>query len=297
MSPGTQSALQSIQNRANAQAGDLTNMQNTLSNQFNNPIVHKDGRGMDHLRGVLDNKDYVNPHIRDALQYAIGDVSAQNKLAFSRSGRYGSGAHQGALAREVGRLSAETLGAAAERERDRRIGVAGALEQLNQGGERIDLAGRGQQLQTGGAIANMGNEAIRNNLYALQAAQTGENYQQRAYDNNFQNQMNQYMLPQQALSNYHNVIGNIASTFGQQTSEGESKTTQTTKQTPSLFDSLSRLATGAFGAYNAFGGFGGFGAGGGINPMAATNFNQLMPRYGFNYGQQYNPFAGMSPVG
>ena len=94
--------LMNIRNRANAQSGGFNDVQNMLLKQAQqgSPTYSRDASAKTFLEGVVNNQGGINPNIRRALDYALADVGAAQNTAFSSAGRYGSGAHAGALARE-----------------------------------------------------------------------------------------------------------------------------------------------------------------------------------------------------
>ena len=278
--------LMNIRNRANAQSGGFNDVQNMLLKQAQqgSPTYSRDASAKTFLEGVVNNQGGINPNIRKALDYALADVGAAQNTAFSSAGRYGSGAHAGALARETGRLSANTLSEAYERERDRKMSASDLLERHGLGAFGANLEGQRQGIANARGYSDMNNEAIRNLLYGAEADKQIGMYEQLGRDNTFQNQMNQYMMPQQSLGGLGGLLANIAQLGGTSETEGKSKTTS--KSTPSLFDSIAKLATGAFSAYTGFGGFGNMGATG-TNMNA---FSSLLPQGGVIPSQIYRDY-------
>ena len=138
------------------------------------------GQGRDYYSDVLSGKFLSgNPHI-DALIAAMSeDVGSAVDSRFSVNGRYGSGAHQGVLARELGKINAGIRYGNYTDEMARMDEAAGAGGRQN----TADLAGLLQALGQGAEMPYIPATTLANSLGALfsggqeksQSTQKGQN--------------------------------------------------------------------------------------------------------------------------
>jgi hypothetical protein len=115
-----------------------------------------------------------NPHLDAMFNRAAGKVADTTNAQFSLGGRYGSGAHTGALADSLGGLASNIYGQNYESERGRQLGAAGQLGAFQQG----DLSRQGGLLSQLGAFGESGmnrrlGAASDINSYGLAQGQQG----------------------------------------------------------------------------------------------------------------------------
>lgn len=102
-----------------------------------------------------------NPFLDSSINYAIDDANDAGNSAFSSAGRYGSGAHQGVLAREAGRISANARMGAYEAERGRMDSAAGAFGGMNMAAVGADEEARRAADNDALAAAGMADQNYR----------------------------------------------------------------------------------------------------------------------------------------
>lgn len=121
----TQQAMGSIQNTANANMGGQ-GLSGQYQNLINNGGLTEDQRRMmggyydistsggyndamksaqNNVQGVANSKYSVSPELQTVLDQTGAQVAGQVNLGASAAGRYGSGMHQGAVAKNVGEVT------------------------------------------------------------------------------------------------------------------------------------------------------------------------------------------------
>jgi hypothetical protein len=191
-----------------------------------------------------------NEHMMRALDMAAEKAGHAVGSAMSGAGRYGSGVHQGTLAREVGDIYSRGLMQSTENDLNRQMAATGAIDQARQGYGGMQLSALGGRTGVEGAnIANRAgaagqysdtlfrgaDNAMRYGLSApaidemryagderllqIGAAQRGELQQENAANQSYFNEMRD--APYGALSRYTSIINGSpggAAGFGTATS-------------------------------------------------------------------------------
>jgi hypothetical protein len=191
-----------------------------------------------------------NEHMMAALDMAAEKAGHAVGSAMSGAGRYGSGVHQGTLAREVGDIYSRGLMQSTENDLQRQMAATGAIDQARQGYGGMQLSALGGRTGVEGAnIANRAgaagqysdtlfrgaDNAMRYGLSApaidemryanderllqIGAAQRGELQQENAANQSYFNEMRD--APYGALSRYTSIINGSpggAAGFGTATS-------------------------------------------------------------------------------
>lgn len=176
--PGAETGIGLAQNRVNdtlaGRNAGINPGQGAFISAMNNPRATNDYRGavrpsLDYFRKTMDGGFMGgNPYLDSSIGYAIDDANNSANSAFSQAGRYGSGAHQGVLAREAGRISSNARMGAYEAERGRMGEAAGAYGSMSLNALGADEQARAAAQQT--------------QLAAAEAADNGFNADQQRMD-------------------------------------------------------------------------------------------------------------------
>lgn len=167
-----------------------------------------------------------NPYVNTVLQNALGSLATNINEQMSSYGRYGSGAHTGALAQGLGNVATSAL-----------------MNQYNTDVTRMlqanQLMQQGQlgQMQAAGQLSNARSAAYLN---ALQGAGVLDKYQQDIINANMQKWNEEQQQNWSRLGAY--------STLGKQLSEGYSTTTNIGAQPDALQNLAGAISTGASAA-------------------------------------------------
>lgn len=160
----TQGPLQGIIGRAAELGGDASNFMPTFSGAtmqgiggleqagqqpgaaatYLNPVVSGMGQGfqtgLDQMTRTASGANLEgNPYLREMLDYANQNTANRVNQQFSGAGRYGSGAHTGSLAREIGAQTTQALMNNYNTERGYQNAAAGTL--YGGGAQGAQLAG------------------------------------------------------------------------------------------------------------------------------------------------------------
>lgn len=137
----SQQALQGIMNTA--QSGNASALANSGIN-FANGMIGSNGMSADQNAALSSLKDTAlgkyldpengNPYLQAQLDKMAGDIQNRVSSLAAGSGRYGSGAHQGVLSREIGGAVGNVLSQNYENERNRMMSAAGAWNSALEGG-------------------------------------------------------------------------------------------------------------------------------------------------------------------
>lgn len=204
--------------------------------------------------------DQGNPYM-ERLQDAVrASVMPSINSQFSANGLFGSSAHQGTIARELGRSMAEPLFAAYENERNRQQQAAGQLPSVDQ--------------------------IISGNY--LQAGNIMDRYSQALVDANRQQWEEDRAAPVRGITEAMPLLNQIGSQYGTQNSSG----TSVSRSSPSLGQ---QIAGGALMGLSALAAPATGGASLGLgSSIGATLFNGLgnmMQGAPFSYGSSWAPWV------
>lgn len=154
-----------------AQTRALGGLQNLASNPFNSYQQNALGNTQSTANSNFDIN--ANPAFQDVLKQAQGAARDSVNMSSAGAGRYGSGAHQGTLAREVGDLTSRMVGQEYNNWQNRRdaantnlfnMGQTGIGTQMNAntGAANIGQQGFANRTNTQNAIFDMGQRGVDN---------------------------------------------------------------------------------------------------------------------------------------
>lgn len=225
------------------------------------------------LAGFLDTGP--NPYLGDLFSRGARDITDTINSQFTMSGRYGSGAHTGQLARGLGDFATNLYGQAYETDANRRLSAAGQMIGFDQDQQRLGL-GAAAMLPAMREYAAAGDmDLMRIGEMLQQQRQDEINADIAAFDE-------RTAAPYQHESWYNGIVSGLGQLGG--TQQGTTTTTQRQKSNPFMTAlGAASAISGMFGnpfaglMSGAFGAMGGGGGGGGLMAMdpwgsGGTNF-------------------------